>query len=62
MFNVLADVIQQGRAQQRQDDRRSRPQIQLRMIGCRQSKFASNSTLAKRREDFVRANLLSVPK
>src|SRR5262245_2676492 len=32
MFNVLADVIQQRRTRQRLDDRRSRPQIQLRMI------------------------------
>src|SRR5262245_24108417 len=32
MFDVLAGVIQRRRAQQRQDDRRSGPQIQLRMI------------------------------
>jgi len=31
MFDVLAGVIQQRRARQRQDDRLSRPQIQLRM-------------------------------
>src|SRR5262249_51471326 len=30
MFDVLADVIQQRRARQRQDDRRSRPQIQFK--------------------------------
>ena len=62
MFDVLADVIQQRRARQRQDDRRSRPQIQLRMIGSRQSKFAYLHTRAERREDFVRAILLSVLK
>src|SRR5262245_61925178 len=32
MFDVLADVIKQRRARQRQDDRRSRPQIQLRVV------------------------------
>jgi hypothetical protein len=32
MFDVLAGVIQQRRAQQRQDDRLSGLQIQLRMI------------------------------
>src|SRR5262245_53787868 len=32
VFDVLAGVIQQRRARQRQDDRRSRSQIQLRMV------------------------------
>src|SRR5262245_26344774 len=32
MFDFLADVIQQRRARQRQDDRRSRPQIQLHLL------------------------------